>query len=68
MQYHILLFLLLCLVDVVTGGPFTSIVNLEKLYTLEDELINIADIILKQERYQHSGQDVHDLEKIERYI
>ena len=54
--------------DVVTGGPFTSIVNLEKLYTLEDELITIADIILKQERYQHSGQDVHDLEKIERYI
>ena len=67
MRIQIVLFLSLCLVNVVTCGPFTSIVNLEKLYTLEDELIGIADIILRLERYQHDGQDVHGLEKIERY-
>lgn len=59
---------LLGLASVVTGGPFSSIVNLEKLYTLEDELIAITDVILKQERYQHQGEDVHDFEKIESKI
>ena len=48
-------------------GPFTSSVNLEKLYTLEDELITIADVILKQEKYAHDGVDVHNIENLERY-
>ena len=68
MHLQILSVVLLGLASVVTGGPFSSIVNLEKLYTLEDELIAITDVILKQERYQHQGEDVHDFEKIERYV
>ena len=59
--------LLLGLTIAANCGPFTSLVNLEKLYTLEDELITIADVILKQEKYAHDGVDVHNIENLERY-
>ena len=59
-------FLFLGLTIAANCGPFTSLVNLEKLYTLEDELITIADVILKQEKYAHDGVDVHNIENLER--
>lgn len=45
-------------------GAFTGIVNLEKLYTLEDELITISDVILNQERALHGNEDVHGIHRI----
>ena len=49
-------------------GSFTSYVNLEKLYTLEDELIALTDVIVKQEMTLHGDKDAHNLCNITRYV
>ncbi|KAK3576226.1 hypothetical protein CHS0354_002828 [Potamilus streckersoni] len=58
----------ICLCGVL-GGEFTSYVNVEKLYTLEDELISIADVVIREERHHHpEGEKVHGLEKVARVM
>lgn len=42
-------------------GSFTSYVNMEKLYTLEDELISVSDLVLNQERTLHGDEDPHGI-------
>ena len=66
MRFFSLTILFLGFASAANCGPFTSYVNLEKLYTLEDELITIADVILKQEKYAHDAVDVQNLENLER--
>ncbi|KAL3855275.1 hypothetical protein ACJMK2_014491 [Sinanodonta woodiana] len=62
---------LVCLVCLygVLGGEFTSFVNVEKLFTLEDELISIADVVIREERHYHpEGEKHHGLEKVSRVM
>ena len=48
-------------------GAYTSFVNLEKLYTLEDELITVSDVLLKHEKNMHGeDSDVHGIFNISR--
>lgn len=63
-----IIFLVLGLVPAVLGnlGTYTSFVNLEKLYTLEDELITITDVLLKHEVQLHGEEDVHGFNNISR--
>ena len=70
MQFQILTVLFLGLASAANCGPFTSLINLEKLYTLEDELITIADVTVKQEKRLHEGEgeDIHHLDKLDRYV
>ncbi|XP_060575671.1 prolyl 4-hydroxylase subunit alpha-3-like [Ruditapes philippinarum] len=45
-------------------GAFTNYVNMEKLYTLEDDLITITDVILRQEKVLHGDEDTHGIYNI----
>lgn len=67
MHLQILTVLFLGLASAANCGPFTSLINLEKLYTLEDELITIADVTVKQERriHEEEGEDIHHLDKLD---
>jgi hypothetical protein len=47
-------------------GAFTNYVNMEKLYTLEDDLITITDVILRQEKVLHGDEDTHGIYNITR--
>ena len=50
------------------SGAFTNYVNMEKLYTLEDDLITISDVILRQEKVLHGDEDAHGIYNITRYV
>lgn len=69
MQLQILTVLFLGLASAANCGPFTSLINLEKLYTLEDELITIADVTVKQEKRLHEeGEDIHRLDNLDSIV
>ena len=58
--------LLINLIFVHGQGSFTNFVNQEKLYTLEDELITISDVIINQEKALHGLEDVHGIYDVTR--
>lgn len=58
--------ILLCIGYATTSNSFTNFVNMEKLYTLEDELITISDVILKQEKVLHGDDNIHGIYNISR--
>lgn len=45
-------------------GAFTSSVNIEKLYTMEDEILALTDVILSHERTLHGDNDVHGINNV----
>jgi len=45
-------------------GAFTTFVNLEKLYSMEEELITVSSVILSQEKVLHGEEDVHGIYNI----
>ncbi|XP_052814457.1 prolyl 4-hydroxylase subunit alpha-1-like [Mya arenaria] len=54
---------IICLAHVTLAekGAFTTYVNLEKLYAIEDELLTLSSVILSQERVLHGEDDVHGI-------
>ncbi|KAL4217449.1 hypothetical protein ACF0H5_023899 [Mactra antiquata] len=49
-------------------GAFTSSVNIEKLYTMEDEMLALTDVILNLERNIHGDDDVHGIYNISEFV
>lgn len=57
-----------CVGYISASNSFTNFVNMEKLYTLEDELITLSDVIIKQEKVLHGDEDIHGIHNISRTI
>ena len=49
-----------CCIQNVFSELFTTYVNFEKYYQMEEELIALTDLIVQQEKITH-GEDIHGI-------
>lgn len=59
-KMRIFVFILYILLQSVNSELYTTYVNFEKYYFIEEELISLVDLIVQQEKIIH-GEDVHNI-------